>query len=345
MPSPKVFITGATGYIGGDFLYVVANAHPDWQLSALIRNKDKEIQVKSQYPNVRVVNGDLDSTDVIENEVKEVDIVLHFANCDHVASATAIAKGAQQHRPERPVWIIHTSGTSVLSIEDQRACSYGIDRAQEYNDWDGVRELVNLPADAVHRNVDEIILAASKCNQASVKTAIVCPPTIYGPGRGPGNQKSIQAYLLAAAVLKRGRGFLVGAGENIWHQVHIQDLSSIYMVLAESAAAGGGKATWNEEGYYLAEDGPFVWGDVQRAVAKEAFDMKLIPSPEVEQLTDAAHLTNIFPAAIGAWGSNSRGYAIRARKLFDWDPKQPKLIELIRSIVEIEAKDMGLLPQ
>lgn len=270
--------------------------------------------------------------------------LLDFANCDHVASATAIAKGAQQHTSERPVWIIHTSGTSILSIEDQRACSYGIERTKEYNDWEGVSELVNLPADAVHRNVDEIILGASKCNPTAVKTAIVCPPTIYGPGRGPGNQKSIQAYLLAAAVLKRKRGFLVGAGENVWHQVHIQDLSKIYMILAESAAAGGGKATWNEEGYYLAENGPFLWGDIQRAVAQAAFDMRLIPSPEVEELNDAARIAEIFPAAIYAWGSNSRGHAIRARKLFDWDPKLPKLIELVQRIVEIEATDSGLLP-
>ena len=43
-----------------------------------------------------------------------------------------------------------------------------------------------------------------------------------------------------------------------------------------------------------------------------------------------------------AWGSNSRGHSIRARKLFGWEPKQPKLIDLIPEIVALEAKDLGL---
>lgn len=267
---------------------------------------------------------------------------LDFADCDHVAAAQAIAKGAQHHTPERPLWLIHTSGTGILTIEDQRADTCGIERPKQYNDWEGVSELVNLPSDAFHRNVDEIILGTGLQNSASVKVAVVCPPTIYGPGRGPGNTKSIQAYLLSAAVLKRKQGFLVGKGENVWHQVHVQDLSDVYLALGEAASEGGGKATWNEEGYYLAENGSFVWGDIQRAVAQSAFEKKLIPSPDVESL-DAAQTTEVFFAGKYAWGSNSRGNSLRARKLFGWNPQKPKLIELIPEIVEVEAKALGLL--
>ncbi|KAJ5287244.1 hypothetical protein N7478_002930 [Penicillium angulare] len=339
--APQVFITGATGYIGGDGLYAVANAHPDWEFAALIRNKEKASVVSSKYPKVRVVHGDLDSADTIEEEVKKADIVFHFADCDHVASAEAIAKGAKHHTPERPLWIIHTSGTGILTVEDQRANTYGINRTKEYNDWEGVNELVNLPADALHRNVDEIIINAGKGNPTGVRTAIVCPPTIYGPGRGPGNTKSVQVYLLSSAVIKRGQGFLVGPGENVWHQVHVQDLSNVYLALGDAASEGGGKATWNDEGYYFAENGSFVWGDVQRAVAKAAFDQKYIESPEVETL-DAKGTSEILSVGLYAWGSNSRGHAIRARKLFGWEPKQPKLIDLIPDIVALEAKGLGL---
>lgn len=264
-----------------------------------------------------------------------------FADCDHVAAAQAIAKGSQHHTAERPLWLIHTSGTGILTIEDQRAGTYGIERPKEYNDWEGVSELLNLPADAFHRNVDEIIIGAGKRDPSSVRTAIVCPPTIYGPGRGPCNTKSVQAYWLSAAVLKRGKGFLVGKGENVWHQVHVQDLSNVYLALGDAAAAGGGKATWNDEGYYLAENGSFVWGDIQRKVAEEAFAQKFIKSPEVDSIDDA-QTTELHFAGVYAWGSNSRGHAIRARKLFGWDPKKPKLIDLIPEIVALEAKDLGL---
>lgn len=323
-----------------------------------MRNKDKAAQLTSKYPKIRVVHGDLDSSDIIEDEVKNADIVfrkctchttkelpayalLDFADCDHVAAAQAIAKGAQHHTVEHPLWLIHTSGTGILTVEDQRAHSYGIERPKQYNDWEGVSELVNLPQDAFHRNVDEIIIGAGQRDPSSVRTAVVCPPTIYGPGRGPGNTKSVQAYLLAAAVLKRGKGFLVGKGENVWHQVHVQDLSNVYLALGEAAAADGGKATWGDEGYYLAENGSFVWGDIQRAVAKSAFDQKHITSPEVESLDDA-QTTEILSVGLYAWGSNSRGQSIRARKLFGWEPKQAKLIELIPDIVALEAKALKL---
>lgn len=240
------------------------------------------------------------------------------------------------------MWLIHTSGTGILTVEDQRAHSYGIERTKEYNDWESVGELLHLPSDALHRNVDEIVINSGQSNPTSVHTAIVCPPTIYGPGRGPGNTKSVQAYLLSAAVLQSKKGLLVGKGENVWHQVHVQDLSIVYLKLGEAAAAGGGIATWGDEGYYLAENGSFVWGDIQRAVAQAAYDLKLIPSPEVEQLNDV-QVTEILPAGLYAWGSNSRGRAIRARRLFNWTPRQPKLIELIPDIVELEAKELGLL--
>ncbi|KAI9929800.1 hypothetical protein ASPWEDRAFT_48029 [Aspergillus wentii DTO 134E9] len=340
--APKVFLTGSTGYIGGDSLYAISAAYPDWQLSALVRNEAKAAQLTSQYPNVRAVIGDLDSADIIEEEVKNANIVGHFADCDHVAAAKAIAKGVSHHTPENPVWLIHTSGTGILTVEDFRNNTYGIERQKEHNDWDGIDELLNLPDDALHRDVDKIIIEAWQRNPDSVKVAIVCPPTIYGPGRGPGNQKSVQAYWLSAAALKRKQGFLVGQGKNIWHQVHIQDLTNVYLALADAAAAGGGQATWNDKGYYFAENGSFVWGDIQRAVAKAAYEKKLIPSPDVETLPDA-QVAELHPFGLYAWGTNSRGHAIRARKLFGWTPQKPTLLELIPDIVDIEAKGLGLV--
>lgn len=234
-----------------------------------------------------------------------------------------------------------TSGTGILTVEDFRTNTWGTEHSKEYNDWDGVSELLNLPDDALHRNVDKIVIEASKNNPDSIKTAIVCPPTIYGPGRGPGNQKSVQAYWLTAAVLQRKKGLLVGQGTNIWHQVHVQDLSKVYLSLGEAAAAGGAPATWNDAGYYFAENGSFVWGDIQREVAKVAHEKGLIPSSDVESIPDA-QVTELNQFGLYAWGSTSRGHAIRARKLFGWTPEKPKLIELIPQIVDVEAKDLGL---
>lgn len=116
-----------------------------------------------------------------------------WANCDHVPSATAIAAGLSSS--STPTFLIHTSGTGILCYADQARQTYGTSSTKIYNDWDDISEVTSLPDKAWHRNVDKIILAA---NGSNVKTAIVCPPTIYGPGRGPGNTYSDQWYLVGS---------------------------------------------------------------------------------------------------------------------------------------------------
>ncbi|KAI8309256.1 hypothetical protein K4K61_001949 [Colletotrichum sp. SAR11_59] len=116
-------------------------------------------------------------------------------------------------------------------------------------------------------------------------------------------------------------------------------LSNLYLALAEAAVSGGGKATWDDEGYYLAENGSFSWGDVERAVAQAAFEKGLIKTSELDVL-DWDGTDKVDPASPYKWGSNSRGLATRARKCLGWKPVQPKLMDLIGDIVELQAKDL-----
>jgi nucleoside-diphosphate-sugar epimerase len=242
-----------------------------------------------------------------------------------------------KHSPDRPGYWIHCSGTGILTFEDVRQNSYGDLREREYNDWDGVNELTSLPDDALHRNVDKIVLDCGLKASDRVKTAIVGPPTIYGPGRGPGNTRSIQIYLLAKCVLQRKKGVQIGKGQNIWHEIHINDLSDLWVRLGEEAANGSGKATWGKEGYYLAENGMFAWGDIQKAVAKAAFEKGYIPSAEMDVL-DEKRSKEVLALAPYLWGTNSRGRAVRARKLFGWSPHRPTAMDLVPAIVDLEAK-------
>lgn len=49
-----------------------------------------------------------------------------------------------------------------------------------------------------------------------VPTAILSPPLVHGVGIGPIKKRSIQIPALAEAILKRGKGFQVLEGQNIW---------------------------------------------------------------------------------------------------------------------------------
>jgi nucleoside-diphosphate-sugar epimerase len=331
--------TGVTGYIGGDALYVFQKAHPEWEITCLVRNSDKGAKVAAQYPKIRLVYGELDSADLIAEEAKKADIVYHFANCDHEASAEAISKGLAQRK--EPSYWIHTSGTLILGFETIQKGCYGQELPKVFNDWDGVNELINIPHESPHRVVDEIVLACSAKN-SQVKTAIVCPCTIYGPGRGPDNQRSQQIYNAAKTILHRKKGFMPGEGQNVWHEIHVQDLSDLYLLLGEAAMEGGGKATWDNEGYYLAENGSFVWGNVFKLITQIAYQKGLIPSDEVESLPKEEY--NKF-AKHGhlQWGANSRGESVRGKKLLGWKPHRPGLDKELPDVVEGEAKALGMI--
>lgn len=100
---------------------------------------------------------------------------------DHVGAAEAIAAGlVAGHTKDKPGYWLHTGGTGILTYEDSDRGVYGEKSDKVYNDLDGVDELVNLPDHAFHRNVDKIVLEAGTKHADVVKTALVCPPTIYG---------------------------------------------------------------------------------------------------------------------------------------------------------------------
>ncbi|SCO76953.1 related to NAD dependent epimerase/dehydratase family protein [Fusarium oxysporum] len=286
--------TGATGYIGGDFLYEAYHTRPTWEISALVRSEAAVSSLQEKYPRIRVVRGDLDSADLLRDEAQRADIVLHFANCDHEASAKALLEGIAHHTADRPGWYIHTSGTGILTFEDGRNHTCGIRRDKVFNDWTGVSELISLPYDAFHRNVDSIVTATIEDVPKYFKTAIVCPCCIYGGGRGPGNRSSTQVYTMATHILERGRGFVVGE-----------------------------------------ENGNVTWGDISEAITEAAFKNGYIPTKDLDVL-DWDATGALDPKGPYRWGSNSRGYALRAIKLLGWQPEQPGLLDNIEDIVTLQ---------
>ncbi|KAK4500250.1 hypothetical protein PRZ48_008439 [Zasmidium cellare] len=342
--APKIFITGVTGYIAGDALFALNKAHPDYEYSALVRTQDKADKVKAAYPKIRIVLGGLDDSQILEDEAARADIVLHAADAsDHEGAAKAIAKGiARGHAKENPGFWLHTGGTGILTYFDSKEERFGEWDEREFNDWAGVEELTNLPDDAFHRNVDKIVLETGVNKADSVKTAIVCPPTIYGKGRGPISGRSRQAYELAKLVLQKGYAPIIGKGKARWNNVHVHDLSDIWVGLVEAAAAKKLDAElWGAKGYYLAENGEHVWGDLSRLITKTAAELGYISKDWKEQPLDQKEAFEIADFQALSWGLNSRAKAERARKLLGWKPHGPSIEEEVPNIVKEEKERLG----
>lgn len=77
-----------------------------------------------------------------------------------------------------------------------------------------------------------------------------------GTGRGPISGRSRQCYELAKLILTGNYVPVVGEGKARWNNVHVHDLSQVYLLLAERAIAGGHDSEiWGAKGYYLTENG------------------------------------------------------------------------------------------
>jgi hypothetical protein len=143
---------------------------------------------------------------------------------------------------------LQISGASVLSIADIVRGTYGEGTDKifgDVNDADAVRDIIRQ--NATRRVVDNFIL-----NLTGPKTALVFPPIIYGRGRGIIKQRSIQIPELARVTIETGRAIQVGKAESTWSNVHISDVSDLFVKLVEKAVQ---KKTdenlWNQEGLYF----------------------------------------------------------------------------------------------
>ncbi|KAI8814639.1 hypothetical protein BJ742DRAFT_703983 [Cladochytrium replicatum] len=340
----KIFLTGATGYIGGSVLHRLYSTYPEWAYTVLVRSPEKGKPVKDAFPNVTLAFGDLDSAKVIEDESAAADIVIHTADSsDHEGSAKAIAAGlVRGHSKEKPGYWLHTGGTGILTFADSDAGRLGYASDKVYDDLDGVDELTHLPDHAFHRNIDKLVLRTGALYPDSVRTAIICPSTVYGTGFGPVITRSSQVYDLVKATIQRGKAPIVGPGKAIWNNVHIDDLADMYLLYCDAAAARyDTPQLWGQRGYCLAENGQHVWSEVSGWIAQAAKERGLIPSADVENISDEETKAFGHYSAL-SWGLNSRCSARRARMYLGWMPHAPSLQKEIPGIVALEQKLLGL---
>lgn len=322
----SVFLTGATGYIGGEVLYQLLQ-HGGFDVSALVRTEAKAALLRSKTDNkVRTVIGCLDDVDLISDEVARADVVINTANVDHVPSAEAMAQ-ALRKKTTKTVFI-HTSGTSVLgdALAEAKTAS-----AKVYSDVADIDEILALPALAPHQPVDRIVQGIEEANPL-VKVVIVCPLTIFGRSRGYDNLYLSQIPILAKVARQLGHAYTVYSGDYIWSHVHVEDLGDLYLLLLEKLLKGENIPT-GRPGYYFgayttsdaAGTKPtsieHTWKGVAQEVGRLLKAKGAIATDEVKPLAPAAIADAAgFDFAPYLWGTNSRSRADNAVQI-GWKPK------------------------
>ncbi|KAI1367056.1 hypothetical protein F5Y08DRAFT_103178 [Xylaria arbuscula] len=340
----KIFVIGATGYITGDALYALAKKHPEFEYAALVRSESSSRRVSEAFPDVRIVIGSLDDAEIVKKEAAWADLVLDGANADHEIALNAITAGlVEGHSASRPGYWLHTGGTGILTYYEQE--HFGQPPAREYDDVDGLDVIKGIPAEAFHAISDALVRDAGTKHADKVRTAIVCPPTIYGTGRGPVNTRSKQCPALAGVILKKGQAPICGTGEATTNNVHVGDLSEAFILLVEAAVAGNNSADiWGDKGYHVVGADKHQWGPLARKMTEQARDLGLIKvegdigefQMSKEEALEVADWDGL------SWGLNGVCKARRLREYLGWKPRYPGIEEVMVDTLKEEAKRLGI---
>jgi nucleoside-diphosphate-sugar epimerase len=291
----KIFCTGASGYIGGSVAaHLAASGH---QVTGLVRSPEKAAAVRAF--GIEPVMGTLDDAAVLSQAAKAADIVVNAASADHRGAVMALLDALAGSGKA----FIHTSGSSIVGMRSRG------ERSDDIFDED--TPITPSPARVARVELNHFIVAA---HDRGCRPVIICPSLIYGIGHGAGRD-SVQVPLLIKLAKKRGNAAHAGPGENIWSNVHIDDLVPLYALAIEKAPAGS---------FYFAENGENSMREACEAINRM---LRFAGPPSVMTMQEAAAEWSEGTAE-DTMASNSRVRAKRARQL-GWRPKARDLIEEI----------------
>lgn len=294
----KIFVTGASGYIGGSVAAALMGEGHD--VLGLVRSEARAAEVREL--GIEPVLGDLADGQVLVAAAGRADAVINAANAEDRGSAEALLSAlAGTGKP-----FIQTSGSSIVA--DLAAGEAGDSVYDEETPVDP------LPGRAARAAINDMVRDAGG---TGVRTVVICPTLIYGAGRGL-NPNSIQVPWLIDLAKKRGGACHIGPGENVWSNVHIDDLVDLYLLALSEAPAGA---------FYYAENGENAMHEVCEAI-NAALGFSQAPAPMTIEEAAAEWGEG---AANYTMGSNSRVRAVRARSELGWAPHRPALLEEIRA--------------
>jgi nucleoside-diphosphate-sugar epimerase len=290
----QIFITGASGYIGGSVAAaLLASGH---RIVGLVRSEQRASEVKER--GIAPVLGTLSDFDVLAESSRQADAVINTANADDRPSVEAILAAIKGTGKA----FIQTSGSSIVAD-----LAGGEPTDAVYEDHTPLRP---LPGRVGRVAINDLVLSAAK---EGVRAVVIAPTLIYGRGSGV-NPHSIQVPKMTALARKNGIAKHIGRGENIWSNVHIDDLVDLYLRVLDRAPAGA---------FYYAENGENSMREVNSAISRA---LGFGGRTESMSISEAAAEWG-DAAANYSFGSNSRVRATRARRELGWSPQRGTLLE------------------
>jgi nucleoside-diphosphate-sugar epimerase len=231
----RVFLTGATGYVGAAVLDALLRAGHD--VTALVRSGAAAQRMADR--GVRAMRGDLRRPESFTDAAGH-DVYIHAAydrgprgsDVERQAVTALLALAARS----APAAMIYTSAVWVLGPTQAPATESAP---------------LDPPALVAWRpGVEDQVLAGAP----GVRTIVVRPGIVYGGARG------IISEMLTSA--DNGLMRVIGSGDNHWAVVYDRDLADLYVRLAASSDAAGV--------FHATDDSDDTVRDIVEAIAAHA---------------------------------------------------------------------------
>jgi nucleoside-diphosphate-sugar epimerase len=286
----RVFVTGATGFIGSAVVKELISA--GHHVLGLARSKEKASALAAD--GAEVLHGSLEDLDGVKRAAAASNGVIHLAfnhdfskfvaNCEDDRRVVT-ALGSALDGSDRP--LIVTSGTLIAESRPGHAAT---------------EEDKAAGASVIPRAASEEAAIAAAEKGANV--SVVRLPQIHDTSR--------QGLITYAIAIAREKGVFayVGDGGNRWPAAHVLDTARLYRLAIEKAARGATYHAVAEEGVSLHD------------MAEVLGPRLKLPVRSIDPSEAAAHFGWLAPFV----GHDAPASSVLTRRRLDWQPRERGLL-------------------
>ncbi|ADB33137.1 NAD-dependent epimerase/dehydratase [Kribbella flavida DSM 17836] len=296
----KIFLTGATGYIGS----VIAEKllHAGHEIVGLARSDESADTLADR--GITPYRGDVNQPDTLTIAARAADGTIHtafdtssgdfsVANAGEAKAVDALIAGLQgSGKP-----LVLTSGTGVLGNTGDVV----------YDEDTPIAPAENPAVKALQMRLD---VERAVLTAPGLRGVVLRPPNVYGRGDG-----EMVFWMLRAAAQRLGAvPYAVGTELNQWSFVHVDDLADLFVLAVEKAPGG--------ELFHAGAQTGLRTGDIATAISHGMGLGGKTTALDLAELEEALGM----PAMAHYWAANSQSSGGKARRVLGWSPQHLDLV-------------------
>ena len=287
----RIFITGASGYIGAAVAAALARA--GHEVLGLVRSESRGH--RGAMSEVRPVTGSLEEPREWLEAARESEVLIHCA-----AEYSARMAELDGRAVDALLDAARSTGLPRLVVYTSGCWLYGDTGGAAVNESSQLKPFGMVKWRVAH---EERILQA---DGGAVRTLLLRPGCVYG-GRG-----SLTAAWFETAA-KNGAARVVGDGRARWTMVHLEDLAQAYVLAVESP--------WRREIFNVSDRSRFTTGECAEAASRAAGAGGKVQTVPVE---DALKEMGPFAEALAA---DQHVDASKAVRMLGWQPRHGGFVD------------------